>query len=51
MRGAGIYRHVWLNQYDNPHVADGGIVCICGTGEDGSFHPETTVTNQHFSPR
>jgi beta-galactosidase len=23
--GAGIYRHVWLNQYDNIHVADGGL--------------------------
>ena len=23
--GAGIYRHVWLNQYDNLHIPDGGF--------------------------
>ena len=26
--GAGIYRHVWLNQYDNMHIADGGCLFI-----------------------
>ena len=23
--GAGIYRHVWLNQYNNLHIADDGV--------------------------
>jgi beta-galactosidase len=23
--GAGIYRHVWLNEYDNLHITDGGV--------------------------
>ena len=27
--GAGIYRHVWLNQYDNLHIPDGWFVCTC----------------------
>ncbi len=25
--GAGIYRSVFLNQYNNLHVTDGGIIC------------------------
>ena len=23
--GAGIYRHVWLNQYDNTHIVQNGV--------------------------
>ena len=23
--GAGIYRHVWLNEYNNTHIANDGI--------------------------
>lgn len=48
--GAGIYRHVWLNQYDNLHVADGGLFVFAELGKTAaSIHVETTVTNQHFS--
>jgi beta-galactosidase len=45
--GAGIYRHVWLNQYDNLHIKEDGLFAW-GEVKDknATFHIETTVQNQ-----
>jgi beta-galactosidase len=45
--GAGIYRHVWLNQFDNLHVTDGGLfVHSESSGKNAVVSIETTVENQ-----
>ncbi len=45
--GAGIYRHVWLNQYNNAHIVDGGVfVHSTVKGNNASVHIETTVQNE-----
>ncbi|MEO8406059.1 MAG: beta-galactosidase GalA, partial [Chitinophagaceae bacterium] len=44
--GAGIYRHVWLNQYDNTHITDGGLfVQATVQGKNAIVSIETTVEN------
>jgi beta-galactosidase len=48
--GAGIYRHVWLNQYDNVHIEDGGLfVHTDMKGKDATATIETTVVNEALS--
>ncbi|MDE3214145.1 MAG: beta galactosidase jelly roll domain-containing protein, partial [Bacteroidota bacterium] len=48
--GAGIYRHVWLNQYDNVHLADGGqYIYSTLKGENAEVTAEATVDNQGTS--
>ncbi|MDB5205467.1 MAG: Beta-galactosidase Arabinogalactan endo,4-beta-galactosidase [Flavisolibacter sp.] len=48
--GAGIYRHVWLNQYDNLHIPDGGLFTYAEVqNKAASVTIETTVENQNFS--
>jgi len=48
--GAGIYRHVWLNQYDNLHIPDGGLFVYADVqGKNASVNIETTIENQNFS--
>jgi len=48
--GAGIYRHVWLNKYENLHIADGGVyVHTDVTGKTAVVNIETTVQNQNFT--
>jgi beta-galactosidase len=48
--GAGIYRHVWLNQYDNLHIAtDGVFVYTKPEGANSGVMVETTVENQNLS--
>jgi beta-galactosidase len=48
--GAGIYRHVWLNQYDNLHIAtDGVFVHTKMDGANSTVTVETTVENQNLS--
>jgi len=48
--GAGIYRDVWLNQYDNLHITDGGLfVHTESEGKNASVTIETTVANKNFS--
>lgn len=48
--GAGIYRHVWLNQYDNLHIADGGLFVHADIQDKYAVVSiETTVENQSFS--
>lgn len=49
--GAGIYRHVWLNQYDNLHIPDGGFYVYADVkGKNADLNFETTVENQNLSP-
>lgn len=49
--GAGIYRHVWLNQFNNLHVADGDFfVHSTLNGKKATVTLETTVTNKNFNP-
>src|SRR5207342_3005364 len=45
--GAGIYRHVWLNQFANLHVTDDGLfVHSESSGKSAVVTIETTVENQ-----
>ena len=45
--GAGIYRHVWLNIYDNLHIEkDGVFVYSKGNEKLSDLFIETTVSNQ-----
>jgi beta-galactosidase len=45
--GAGIYRHVWLNQYENIHIAHDGIFTYSViSGNKAVVHVETTLENQ-----
>jgi beta-galactosidase len=48
--GAGIYRHVWLNKYNNLHIAtDGVFVHADVKGKGATVNIETTVENQNLS--
>ncbi|MEO6674761.1 MAG: beta-galactosidase GalA [Ginsengibacter sp.] len=48
--GAGIYRHVWLNQFDNLHIQDGGLFVHADVqGKNATVHIETTIENQNLS--
>lgn len=45
--GAGIYRHVWLNQYDNVHIAHDGVFAYSSiVSNKAVVNVETTVQNQ-----
>lgn len=48
--GAGIYRHVWLNQSNNLHIADNGLF-VYATVQDNSATVglETTIQNLNLS--
>jgi beta-galactosidase len=49
--GAGIYRHAWLNSYNNVHIlADGGVyVHTESRGNNATVTIETTVKNESLS--
>ncbi|MEO7311930.1 MAG: beta-galactosidase GalA [Chitinophagaceae bacterium] len=48
--GAGIYRHVWRNQYDNLHIATDGIFCYSNVENNkATVTVETTVGNESFA--
>lgn len=48
--GAGIYRHVWLNRFNNLHIAnDGMFVHSVVKGNTATLHVETAVANQNLS--
>jgi len=48
--GAGIYRHVWLNQYSNLHIPDGGVYIGADVNnKNANLNIETTVENQNLS--
>ena len=47
--GAGIYRHVWLNQYNNIHIGnDGAFVYTHVQDNNASINIETPVQNQNL---
>lgn len=49
--GAGIYRHVWLQQYNNLHIAqDGVFVHTSVKGNSATINVETTLINQTLAP-
>ena len=49
--GAGIYRHVWLNQYQNVHIATDGIFAYSTVANNkATVTVETTVANENFDP-
>jgi beta-galactosidase len=48
--GAGIYRHVWLNQYDNLHIDQDGIFVYSeNRGNGAAVTVETSVQNQNLA--
>ena len=48
--GAGIYRHVWLNQYNNLHIVHNGMFASSAVkGNNASVQIETEVENKHLS--
>ncbi len=48
--GAGIYRDVWLNRFDNLHIADGGLFVHTEVKDKtASINIETTVENKRFT--
>jgi beta-galactosidase len=47
--GAGIYRHVWLNRYDNLHIPEGGLFVYTEMqNKNALVTVETTVENQNY---
>ncbi|MGZ4026478.1 MAG: beta-galactosidase GalA [Flavisolibacter sp.] len=47
--GAGIYRHVWLNTYNNLHIADNGLFTSTTLkGKLATVRVETTLQNQNL---
>ncbi len=49
--GAGIYRHVWLNEYDNLHVAENGMfISSVTSGRKTTLTADITVENSGLEP-
>jgi beta-galactosidase len=47
--GAGIYRHVWLNRYQNAHIQEDGIFAYSEiTGNKANVKVETTFKNEDY---
>src|SRR5262249_54045691 len=45
--GAGIYRHVWLESYEQVHIAEDGLFVYSTVGKDAAtVTMETTVANE-----
>jgi beta-galactosidase len=45
--GAGIYRHVWLNKYNNLHIAHDGVFAYSTVqGHKATINIETNIENQ-----
>lgn len=47
--GAGIYRHVWLNQFSNTHIADVPFAYSTVQGTKATVTVEVPVQNQSFA--
>jgi beta-galactosidase len=48
--GAGIYRHVWLNQYNNLHIPEDGLYVVPEVkGKNVEVNIETTVENKNLN--
>lgn len=46
--GAGIYRHVWLNKYNNLHIAQDGVYAhVVVNGNNATIQVETEVNNEN----
>ncbi len=46
--GAGIYRHVWLNEYNNTHIATDGVFVFSDVkGKSATVNIQSTVQNQN----
>jgi beta-galactosidase len=49
--GAGIYRHVWLNQYNNVHISHDGVFAYASVQNgQATVTVETTVENKNLNP-
>ena len=49
--GAGIYRHVWLNEYDNVHIAEDGLFVHAKVAPAAATVTiETTISNENPAP-
>lgn len=49
--GAGIYRHVWLNQYNNMHIPAGGLFVRADVQDNAAtINIETKIENKNFTP-
>ena len=47
--GAGIYRHIWLNEYNNTHIAtDGVFVYTDVKGNNATVNIQSTIENQNL---
>jgi beta-galactosidase len=50
--GAGIYRHVWLNKYNNLHIAEDGLFVYSDVkGHAATVTVETTVVNEGMAAK
>ena len=48
--GAGIYRHAWLNQYNNVHITDGGQYVYSDVqGNEAQVGIETSLENKNLT--
>ncbi len=48
--GAGIYRHVWLNQYNNLHIENDGVFVYTDVAKNNAtITIETTVQNKNLA--
>ena len=48
--GAGIYRHVWLNQYQNVHIPENGLFVYANLdAKNASVNIQTEVINESMS--
>ena len=48
--GAGIYRHVWLNKYQNTHIATDGVFAYSSiVNNKATLTVETTVNNEDYA--
>ncbi|MEP6683805.1 MAG: sugar-binding domain-containing protein, partial [Parafilimonas sp.] len=46
--GAGIYRHAWLNEYNNTHIATNGVFVFSDVkGKSASINIQSTIENQN----
>jgi beta-galactosidase len=49
--GAGIYRHVWLKEFNDLHIVNHGIFAYSKVnGDKANITVETTVNNERMSP-
>ncbi|MGC4023249.1 MAG: beta-galactosidase GalA [Cyclobacteriaceae bacterium] len=48
--GAGIYRHVWLNSYNNAHISTDGVFAFAELKDNkATISVESSIENQNFA--